>query len=65
MSAQEAETLQSEWRRHESVMRSIADPTTPEGIVAKRAFDRITELAAELGFDQSIVELGHQVCHMP
>ena len=58
------ETLRREWARHEQVMRSIADTSSSEGSIARRAFDRLTDIAAELQLDTSIVELAHQVCHV-
>jgi hypothetical protein len=57
----EVETLRREWARHEQVMRSIADTASSEGSIARRAFDRLTDIAAELQLDTSIVELAHQV----
>lgn len=57
----EIETLRREWARHEQVMRCIADPGSAEGGIARRAFDRLTDIAAELQLDSNIVELAHQV----
>lgn len=45
----------------EQVMRSIAEPASAEGGIARRAFDRLTDTAAELQLDANIVELAHQV----
>ena len=58
----EVETLRREWARPEQVMRSIADTTSAEGSIARRAFVRLTDIAAELQLDSNIVELAHQVC---
>lgn len=33
-----------------------------ESVIAKNAFDRISEMCAQLGLRNSIVEIGHQVC---
>lgn len=57
----EIETLRREWGRHEAVMRNIADAASAEGGIARRAFDRLTDIAAELQLDSNIVELAHQV----
>jgi hypothetical protein len=58
----EVETLRREWARHEQVMRSIGDTMSAEGGIARRAFDRLTDITAELQLDSNIVELAHQVC---
>lgn len=42
-------------------MRAIADPSQPESVIAKNAFDRISEMCAQLGLKPAIVEIGHQV----
>jgi len=60
VSAGEVETLRREWARHEAVMRAIGDPASPEGAIARRAFERLTDIVAELQLDPSIVELAHQ-----
>ena len=60
----EIEGLRREWARHEGVMRAIADARSAEGSVAKRAFQRISDITTELGLDPAIIELAHQVCHL-
>ena len=57
----EVEALKREWARHEAIMRAIADPSAPESLIARNAFDRISAMCAELGLRAGIVEIGHQV----
>lgn len=63
--ASEVESLRREWARHESIMRTIAEPGSQEGGIAKRAFERLTDIAGELQLDSSIVDLAHQVWVLP
>lgn len=55
------EYSQEEWSRHEAVMMAISNPKTPEGTIAARAYNRLSELVTELDLDASITEMAHQV----
>ena len=59
--AEEA-ALRREWARHEAVMAAIADSASQESSIAARASERITAICRELGLDNSVIELAHQVC---
>ena len=57
----EEQSLRREWARHEAVMRSISEPQSQEHGIALRAAERITAICKELGLDDQVVELAHQV----
>ena len=59
--AAEAEALQAEWARHETVMHAIVDASSAEGAVAKRALHRTREFITELGLEGGLSELAYQV----
>ncbi len=61
----EVEALQREWQHQEDVMQRLADPTTPEGNVAHKAYRRIGELIDELKLDESHIELAQQASSNP
>ena len=58
---EDLEYSQEEWSRHEAVMMSISNSKTPEGAIAARAYNRLSELVTELDLDSSITEMAHQV----
>ncbi len=60
-----AAELQRQWARLDDVMRSIADPASQEGAIARRAFERLTVLTSDLQLDMSVMELAHQVPRGP
>ncbi|KAK9823247.1 hypothetical protein WJX72_001331 [[Myrmecia] bisecta] len=64
MSGPELEAIQMEWARQEACVRATNDPAKPEGIVFRRACERISEIGAELKLDASITELGHQAAQI-
>lgn len=61
----EEQSLRREWARHEAVMRSIAEPQSQEHGIALRAAERISAVCKELGLDDAVVELAHQVRFHP
>jgi hypothetical protein len=63
--ADDLDYSQEEWSRHEGVMLSISNPSTPEGAIAKRAYNRLHELVTEMDLDQSITDMAHQVSPPP
>ena len=42
-------------------MNAIADPSTPEAMIARNAFDRLDEVGKELELPRAVVDLAHQV----
>lgn len=44
----------------DDVMRRLADPSTPEGVVAQKAYRRITELLEELKLDEAHLDFATQ-----
>lgn len=44
----------------DDVMRRLADPSTPEGMVAQKAYRRITELLEELKLDEGHLDFATQ-----
>ena len=61
MSVEEAYALKEAWLRHEAVMEAIKNPATQEGGIARRAVERLNQMAAELQLDGPVAELAHQV----
>lgn len=57
----DAAELRRQWARLDDVMKSIADPSSQEGAIARRAFERLTVLTSDLQLDMSVMELAHQV----
>ena len=56
----EYEAQLREQQHQEEVLRRLADPSTPEGGVAQKAYRRIRELLEELKLDESHLELATQ-----
>ena len=56
----EYEAQLREQQHQEEVLRRLADPSTPEGAVAQKAYRRIAELLEELKLDDSHLELATQ-----
>lgn len=50
-----------QWARLDEVMRAIADPSSQEGCIARRASERLTHLTQELQLDSTVMELANQV----
>ena len=50
----------AEWNRQTVVMNAIADPSTPEAMIARNAFDKLDQLGKELSLPKSVVDLAHQ-----
>lgn len=57
----EYEAQLREKQHQDDVMRRLADPSTPEGVVAQKAYRRIAELLEELKLDEGHLELATQV----
>ena len=49
----------------DDVMRRLADPSTPEGVVAQKAYRRIAELLEELKLDEGHLSLATEACFNP
>ena len=60
----EYEAQLREQQHQEEVLRRLADPSTPEGGVAQKAYRRIGELLEELKLDESHLELATQVSYL-
>ena len=56
----EYEAQMREQQHQEDVLRRLADPSTPEGVVAQKAYRRIAELLEELKLDEGHLELATQ-----
>jgi hypothetical protein len=53
--------VKREWARYESMLGAIADSTSPESLVAKRAAKRLAEIAADLKLSNTgVLELANQ-----
>ena len=60
MDRAEYEAQLREQQHQEEVLRRLADPSTPEGVVAQKAYRRIAQLLEELKLDESHLELATQ-----
>ena len=56
----EYEAQLREQQHQEDVLRRLADPSTPEGVVAQKAYRRVGELLEELKLDEGHLELATQ-----
>ena len=56
----EYEAQLREQQHQEDVLRRLADPSTPEGVVAQKAYKRIGQLLEELKLDEGHLDLATQ-----
>ncbi len=57
----EARGMKREWARYEATLAAIADPASPEALVARRAHKRLADIGAELKLAAAgVVELANQ-----
>ena len=61
----EYEAQLREQQHQEEVLRRLADASTPEGVVAQKAYRRIAELLDELKLDEGHLELATQAGCLP
>ena len=60
MDRSEYEAQVREQQHQEDVLRRLADASTPEGVVAQKAYRRLGELLEELKLDEGHMELATQ-----
>lgn len=60
----DAQEYLRQWDRQIAIMHNIADPSMPEAVIARNAFDKLDEMAVELGLSKAVVEIAHQAAEI-